>query len=66
LWTEKEIRFFVDGELTRTAEYPEDQFTHDQVNVWLTAISANWNRPDQEKSQAQYDYFRFYKKSDQE
>jgi len=61
-WTEKEIRFFVDGKVTKIADYPADKFVHDELNVWLTAIAANWNRPDQEKSQAQYDYFRFYLK----
>lgn len=62
-WTEREIRFYVDGALTQIADYPADRFTHDEINVWLTAIAANWNREDQEPSRARYDYFRFYKKN---
>ena len=61
-WTPQTIKFYVDGHHTKTADYPDTQFTHDEINVWLTAIAANWNKPDQEKSQAQYDYFRFYQK----
>ncbi len=61
-WDEKQIRWYIDGELTKTANYPAEEFVHDEINVWLTAIAANWNGKDQEKSQAQYDYFRFYKR----
>ena len=62
-WTEEEIVFFVDGEITHRALYPKDKFVHDNINVWLTAISTNWNKPGQEKSRAIYDYFRYYTKS---
>ncbi len=61
-WTEDVVNFYVDGKLTKVAEYPKDKFVHDDINVWLTAIATNWNKPDQEQSQAQYDYFRFYEK----
>jgi len=61
-WNEKQVLFYVDGKQTKVAEYPADQFVHDEINVWLTAMAANWTGDDQEKSQAQYDYFRFFKK----
>ncbi len=62
LWTEKEVKFYVNGKLSHIADYPVDQYTHDEINIWLTAISANWNKKGQEESLAVYDYFRFYKK----
>ncbi len=61
-WTEKVINFYVDGKITKVAEYPVGKFVHDDLNVWLTAIAANWTGKDQEKSKAEYDYFRFYSK----
>lgn len=61
-WTEERINFFVDGELTQVAEYPSNKFVHDHINVWLTAMSANWCKPGAQDSQALYDYFRFFKK----
>lgn len=60
-WTPLEVRFFVDGELTKVADYPADIFEHDEINLWLTAISANWNSERQTPSRAQYDYLRCYK-----
>ena len=59
-WTPREVRFFIDGQLTKTAVYPFEEFEHDQINVWLTAISTNNESSDQERSEARYDYFRFY------
>ncbi|MET2985607.1 glycoside hydrolase family 16 protein [Aureibaculum conchae] len=64
-WDEKEIKFYVDDKLQKVAHYPANKFVHDKINIWLTAIAANWNDDDQEKSMAQYDYFRFYEKSTQ-
>ena len=52
--------FFVNGVNTKTAHYPADQWEHNDVNVWLTAISTNYEDSDQELSRAQYDYFRYY------
>ncbi len=60
-WTPKVVRFFVDGDLTKVAEYPAEKHVHDEINLWLTAISANWNSPKQTPSRAQYDYLRCYK-----
>ena len=59
-WDERKVTFFVDGEITHLAEYPADQFEHDFVNVWLTAISANWCKAGAQDSRAVYEYFRFY------
>lgn len=59
-WTEAVVNFYVDGQLTKVANYPKDQFVHDDINVWLTAIAANWTGKDQENSIAVYDYFKFY------
>ena len=62
-WTPEEVRFFIDGVHTKTAVYPADQYEHSAgINLWLTAISANWDDPDMEDSEARYDYFRFYEK----
>jgi beta-glucanase (GH16 family) len=61
-WTPERVRFYVDDQVTHIAEYPADEHVHDAVNVWLTAISANWNyQGDPIPSKAEYDYFRFYK-----
>ncbi len=60
-WDEQAVTFYVDGEVTQVGEYPADQFTHDMVNVWLTAIAAKWCDKQPEQSVAYYDYFRFYK-----
>jgi len=60
-WDEKEILFYVDGEIQQIAIYPADKFEHDMVNVWLTAISANWCKAGAQDSRAEYDYFRYFK-----
>ena len=59
-WTPAEVRFFVDGELTKVADYPAEEYIHDEVNLWITAISANWNIGGQIPSRAEYDYIRCY------
>lgn len=61
-WNEEVINFYVDGEITQIADYPAEKFTHDMLNVWLTAISANWCKSGAQDSRAEYDYFRFYTK----
>ncbi len=60
-WTPSEVRFYVDGYPTQRADFPASQNRHDTINVWLTAISANWNDPDPIPSKAEYDYFRYYR-----
>ena len=60
-WNEQECRFFIDGRLTRRGIYPADKYEHDALNLWLTAISANWNVNQAEPVVAEYDYVRFYK-----
>ena len=61
-WDPARVTFYVDGAVTQVAEYPAETFEHDWINVWLTAISANWNVAGAEDSRAEYDYFRFYKR----
>ena len=63
-WTPNQVRFYVDDVLTKVADYSYDSWEHTDVNLWLTAISANWSDSDQELSEARYDYFRFYSPSD--
>lgn len=63
-WTPNEVHFFVDDVYQHTAIYPEDVYEHTDVNVWLTAISTNGQSSDQERSEARYDYFRFYTPGD--
>jgi beta-glucanase (GH16 family) len=60
-WTEDDLRFFVDGKLTNETKYPASKFVHDQLNIWLTGMSANWCDDDPEPSIAYYDYIRYYK-----
>lgn len=59
-WSPEKIVFYVDGQVSRIGEYPAAQFTHDDINVWLSAMSANWCSKHQKNSVAYYDYFRFY------
>ncbi|EMI51943.1 glycoside hydrolase family 16 [Rhodopirellula sallentina SM41] len=59
-WTAQGVQFFVNGEPTVYGEYPVEEFEHDRLNVWLTAIAANWCDKDPELSRAEYDYFRYY------
>jgi beta-glucanase (GH16 family) len=61
-WTDKAVTFYVDGKITHVAEYPATQFEHDNLNIWITAMAANWTGKDQENSSAEYDYVRFYTK----
>jgi beta-glucanase (GH16 family) len=59
-WSPSEVRFYVDDVFQHAANYPADRYEHDEINVWLTAISTNNQSSDQELSEARYDYFRFY------
>ena len=61
-WTEKAVTFYVDGKITHIAPYPVTQFEHDNSNIWITAMAAEWTGTDQENSSAEYDYVRFYSK----
>ena len=60
LWTEEGVTFYVDGAETHFADYPASRYEHDRINLWLTAISANWNSADPLPSSAEYDYIRVY------
>ncbi len=59
-WTPERVRFFVDGEFTHEVPYDASQQPVHDLNVWLSAISADGNDPDPEASEARYDYFRYY------
>lgn len=61
-WTPEKVTFYIDGKKTKSTQYPAAQFVHDELNVWLTAMGANWTGKKREPSLARYDYFRFYKK----
>jgi hypothetical protein len=37
-WTEQEITYYLDGSKICTQPYPPTQYTHDPLNIWLTAI----------------------------
>ncbi|MGV9266100.1 family 16 glycosylhydrolase [Kitasatospora sp. NPDC003701] len=61
-WSESAVKFYVDGQLVKTAPYSPDRGNHNDVNIWLTSIA---NRPVDESAlpdKAQYDYVRFYQK----
>lgn len=60
-WRPEQVRFYVDGFITHAVDFPASQHRHDEINVWLTAISANWNHQDPIPSKAEYDYFRYYR-----
>lgn len=61
-WTENAVTFYVDGKITHVASYPATKFEHDNLNIWITAMAAEWTGKDQENSSAEYDYVRFYSK----
>lgn len=61
-WNTDRIIFYVDGIVTKIAEYPSGEFEHDEINVWLSGMSAEWCSKNVKHSQALYDYFRFYEK----
>lgn len=59
-WEKDTVTFYVDGLITKIADYPSPPYTHDQLNLWITAISAEWCGEDAEDSRAEYDYVRYY------
>lgn len=65
-WTETAVRFYIDGQLKFTGNYPASSGVHDYINVWLTAIAVAAGGPGVDDSalpgQVQFDYFRFYMK----
>ncbi len=65
-WTPDHVDFYVDGVFTHRANYSAIDYEHTDVNLWLTAISTDFevNRGyGVEDSEARYDYFRFYAES---
>ncbi|MGB9604611.1 MAG: family 16 glycosylhydrolase [Bryobacteraceae bacterium] len=38
-WTERGVRFFVDGDLRCVLPYPPEEGEHDRTSLWLTAIA---------------------------
>ena len=64
LWTPDQVKFYVDDKLTHTIEYDSNKYPQSEVNVWLSAISCNWNDKIPENSEARYDYFRYYRVRD--
>jgi beta-glucanase (GH16 family) len=37
-WTEQAITYYLDGSRICSQDYPPTQYTHDPLNIWLTAI----------------------------
>jgi Glycosyl hydrolases family 16 len=37
-WTEQQISYYLDGAKICSQDYPPTQYTHDPLNIWLTAI----------------------------
>ena len=37
-WTEEQIVYYLDGAKICTQDYPPTRYTHDPLNIWLTAI----------------------------
>ncbi len=37
-WTEQEITYYLDGSKICSQPYPPEQYRHDPLNIWLTAI----------------------------
>jgi beta-glucanase (GH16 family) len=37
-WTEEEVKYYLDGKVICTQQYPPTQTPHDRLNIWLTAI----------------------------
>jgi len=40
-WTEQEIKYYFDGKLICTQQYPPTQHPHDLLNIWLTSM-GHW------------------------
>jgi beta-glucanase (GH16 family) len=40
-WTETQVKFYVDGQLKCTVNFPATNNQHDRINLWLTAIAAS-------------------------
>ncbi|MFJ8297175.1 family 16 glycosylhydrolase [Streptomyces sp. NPDC094447] len=62
-WNEQQVRFYIDGKLTNTVDYPTTATTHDYVNIWLTSIA--YIAPVDESAlpaKAQFDYVRYYQR----
>ncbi|SCG76740.1 glycoside hydrolase family 16 protein [Micromonospora coxensis] len=62
-WSETSVKFYVDGQLTRTTSYLPSENTHDYVAMWLTSIGYG-ALPDDSKlpSSTQFDWVRYWLK----
>ncbi|TKB43064.1 glycoside hydrolase family 16 protein [Thalassotalea mangrovi] len=66
-FTETTIRYFFDGKLMKETAFPEKQYKHNDVSIWLTSIGTflgNTKAIDDSRlpEQMQVDYVRFFKK----
>ncbi|RIQ20357.1 family 16 glycosylhydrolase [Jiangella rhizosphaerae] len=66
-WREDEVRFYVDGALAWSTPYSPSTYTHNFLNVWLTAIAIDLNDSPGVDDGAlpgtvQFDYVRFYER----
>ena len=64
-WSETAVRFYVDGRLTFTANYPPGSGAHDYIKFWLTSIAILLGgSPGVDDSKlpgaVQFDYVRYY------
>jgi beta-glucanase (GH16 family) len=42
-WTEEAINYYLDGSMICSQPYPYTEYTHDPLNIWLTAIGLSPN-----------------------
>lgn len=66
-WREDSVTFYVDGQYAWHTDYSPDTYTHNFLNVWLTAIALKINDQDLVDTSAlpgkvQFEYFRFYER----
>lgn len=66
-WLENSVKFYVDGTLAWSTQYPPDTYTHNFLKAWLTAIAilpsgADSVDDDALPGKVQFDYFRYYER----
>jgi beta-glucanase (GH16 family) len=66
-WLEDKISFFVDGQLIWSTPYPQADFVHNFLNLWLTTIAIDLQgSPGVEDGalpgKVQFDYVRYYQR----
>ena len=66
-WLEDSVRFYVDGQLAWSTPYSPSTYTHNFLNVWLTAIAIDLNdSPGVDDAalpgKVEFDYVRFYER----